>query len=222
MVGSSQKSRNCDQTTMKDAQLITCQSSNICTRGPDAWTTIHQQETMTQYPHAVADHGRRQHRTATDLRDLIRPTLPCHHLGSRVVNKCTVLDSQPTSSVPRRVRLAIERNIDEMCPKRNPLSRTQYENLDVKSVGTTRPWRGVALFEETCNLTDEEAQEATVSSVSQCESWNNHPWHPPNSLEKSLRILHDVVFSATRTRCPLHHDPDRFRGCTFRGTVFGA
>ena len=90
MVGSSQKSRNCDQTRMKDAQLITCQSSHICTRDPDAWTTIHQQETMTQYPHAVADHGRRQHRTATDLRDLIRPTLPCHHLGSRVVNKCTV------------------------------------------------------------------------------------------------------------------------------------
>ena len=33
---------------------------------------------------------------------------------------CVVLDSQPTKSVPRRVRVAIERNIDEMCPKRNP------------------------------------------------------------------------------------------------------
>ena len=30
---------------------------------------------------------------------------------------CMVLDSQPTKSVSRRVRLAIERNIDEMCPK---------------------------------------------------------------------------------------------------------
>ena len=30
---------------------------------------------------------------------------------------CMVLDSQPTKSVPRRVRLAIKRNIDEMCPK---------------------------------------------------------------------------------------------------------
>ena len=31
-----------------------------------------------------------------------------------------VLESQPTKSVPRRVRLAIERNIDEMCPNRTP------------------------------------------------------------------------------------------------------
>ena len=33
---------------------------------------------------------------------------------------CMVLESQPTKSVPRRVRLAIERNIEEMCPYRNP------------------------------------------------------------------------------------------------------
>ena len=46
---------------------------------------------MTQHPHAVADHGRRQHRTATDLRDRIRHIFPRHHLGSRVVNKCTML-----------------------------------------------------------------------------------------------------------------------------------
>ena len=46
---------------------------------------------MTQHPHAVADHGRRQHLTTTDLRDLIRPILPRPHLGSRVVNKRTVL-----------------------------------------------------------------------------------------------------------------------------------
>ena len=70
---------------------------------------------------------------------------------------CMVLDSQPTKSVSRRVRLAIERDIDEMCPKRNPQSRTQPENLDVRSVGTTRPLRGVALIDETCDLADEEA-----------------------------------------------------------------
>ena len=70
-----------------------------------------------------------------------------------------VLDSQPTKSVPRRVRLAFERNIDEMCPKRNPKLRMQDENLDV---GTTRPLRGVALFDETCDLTDEDAQEAAI------------------------------------------------------------
>ena len=33
---------------------------------------------------------------------------------------CMVLDSQPTKSVPRRVRLVIERNINELWPKRNP------------------------------------------------------------------------------------------------------
>ena len=37
---------------------------------------------------------------------------------------CMVLDSQPTKSVPRRVRLAIERSINEMCPK----TKSQVEN----------------------------------------------------------------------------------------------
>ena len=73
-----------------------------------------------------------------------------------------VLDSQPTKSVSRRVRLAIERNIDERCPKRNPKLRVQHENLDVRSVGTTRPLRGVALFDETCDLTDDDAHEAAT------------------------------------------------------------
>ena len=40
---------------------------------------------------------------------------------------CMVLDSQPTKSVARRVRLAIERNIDEICPNRNPKLRMQHE-----------------------------------------------------------------------------------------------
>ena len=83
--------------------------------------------------------------------------------------KCMVLHSQPTKSVPRRVRLAIERYIDEMCPNRKPQSRMQHENLDVRGVGTTRPLRRVALFDETCDLTDEEAQEATVRA---CRSAN--------------------------------------------------
>ena len=46
---------------------------------------------MTWHPHAVADHGRRQLRTATGPPDLIRPILTRHHLGSREGNKCTVL-----------------------------------------------------------------------------------------------------------------------------------
>ena len=83
---------------------------------------------------------------------------------------CMVLHSQPTKSVPRRVRMAIERNIDEMCPKRKPKLRMQHENLDVRSVGTTRPLRRVALFDETCDSTDEDAQEGTVRA---CRSVNS-------------------------------------------------
>ena len=80
-----------------------------------------------------------------------------------------VLDSQPTKSVPRRVRLAIERNTDEMCPNRNPKLRMQHENPDVRSVGTNRPLRGVALFDETCDLTDDDAQETAIRA---CRSAN--------------------------------------------------
>ena len=78
-----------------------CQSSLMCTRDPEAWTTIHQQETMTRHLHAVADHGRRQHRTATGLPDLIRPILPRDYLGSRVVNKRTVLFNTMTGMCGR-------------------------------------------------------------------------------------------------------------------------
>ena len=45
----------------------------------------------------------------------------------------------------------------------------QQENLDVRSVGTTRLLRGVALFDETSDLTDEDAQEAAVRA---CRSVN--------------------------------------------------
>ena len=46
-----------------------------------------------------------------------------------------VLEFKPTRSVPRRVRLAIERNIDEMCPNRDPQATVQHEKLGVRSVG---------------------------------------------------------------------------------------
>ena len=52
---------------------------------------------------------------------------------------CMVLDSQPTKPVLRWVRLAIKRNIDEICWNQNPQPRAQHMNLDVRSVGTTRP-----------------------------------------------------------------------------------
>ena len=78
----------------------------------------------------------------------------------------------------------------------------QHENLDVRSVGTTLLLRGVALFDETCDLADEEAQEATVRACRSCESWNNHPWHLPNSLEEPFRILHDEKKSGKTNEVP--------------------
>ena len=39
---------------------------------------------------------------------------------------CMVSDSQSTKSVHRRVRLAIERNVDEICSNQNPKSRVQH------------------------------------------------------------------------------------------------
>ena len=120
-----------------------------------------------------------------------------------------VFDSQPTKSVPRRVRLAIERNIDVMCRNRHLQSRMQHENLDVRSVGKTRPLREVALSDETCDLTDEDAQEATVRA---CHS-----------------VKHGIIIVGISRKAPKNHfkfcmtlctcDPDRLRGCTFRGTV---
>ena len=45
----------------------------------------------------------------------------------------------------------------------------QHEKLGMRSVGTTRLLPGVALFDETCDLTNEAAQEATVRA---CRSAN--------------------------------------------------
>ena len=133
---------------------------------------------------------------------------------------CVVLDSQPTKSVPRRVRLAIERNIDDICPNRNPQSRLQHENLDVRSVGTTRPLRGVALFDETCDLTDEDAQEATVRA---CRSVKRVIiLGIPSTVSRIHSKFCMTLCTWQHERCALlHHDYDRFRGCTFRGTLCG-
>ena len=62
---------------IKDSQQTTYQPSlTCCTRDPDARTTLHLQETMTPHPHAVADHGRSLHWSATEQQDLIQQILP--------------------------------------------------------------------------------------------------------------------------------------------------
>ena len=131
---------------------------------------------------------------------------------------CMVLESQTTNSVPRQLRLAIESHIDEICPNRNHQSRLQHENLDV---GTTRPLRGVALFDETCDLTDEDAQEATVRA---CRSVN-----PGIIIVCIPRTVSRSHLEFCMTLCTWQHERGalyililtEFRGCTFRGTVFG-
>ena len=82
--------------------------------------------------------------------------------------------------------------------------RAQRKNLNLRSVETTRPLRGIA-------LTDADTQEATVRA---CHSAN-----PgiiivciPRSFSEPPWVLHGAV--ATRARCPTHHDVDRLRGDT--------
>ena len=97
----------------------------------------------------------------------------------------------------------------------------QHENLDVRSVGTTRPVRGVALFDETCDSMDQDAQEAAVRACCSVKPGIIIVGIPRTASKSHFQFCM-TLYLATPTRCPLHHNPDRFRGCTFRGTVFGA
>ena len=92
------------------------------------------------------------------------------------------LDSEPTKAVPRRVRLAIERNIAAMKPELTIRPRTKRESMCMESVETARPLQRVALFDGMCALTGEERTGGYSPSVSQCEPWNNHRRSPTNSL----------------------------------------
>ena len=66
--------------------------TELCQNNDEGRATNNMSSLMrTRDPDAVADHGKKQHRTATGLPDLIRPIFPRPHLGSRVVHKCTVL-----------------------------------------------------------------------------------------------------------------------------------
>ena len=114
---------------------------------------------------------------------------------------CVVLDSQATKSVLCWLRLAIERNIDETCPNRNPQSRFQPENREVWSVGTTRPLRGVALFDESFDFT-EDAQEATNRA---CRSLN-----PGIIIVGIPRTASKSHFDFCMTLCTWQHDRGAF------------
>ena len=130
------------------------------------------------------------------------------------------LESQPTKSVPRRVRLAIERNIFAMSPDQNPQPRTQRDNLHLRSVETSRPLRGIALFDGKHDLTDADAQEATVRT---CRSAN-----PGIIILYVHRTASKSHLGFCMSLCTWQHE----RGAlyimiltdsdTFRGAVFGA
>ena len=111
--------------------------------------------------------------------------------SKRILFTWMVPEFQPTKSV---VRLVIERNIVAMSPDRTPQSRTQRENLYMRSGETTRPSRGVALFGDNCDLTDADAQEDTVLA---CRSANPRIIIVGvllDMLEEPPRILHDNVY----------------------------
>ena len=96
------------------------------------------------------------------------------------------LESQPTKSVPRRVVLAVERHIVAMSPDRTLQPRTRSENLYVRSVERTRPLRGIAPFDEKCDLTDADAQEATVRACRSAKLGIIHRLHPGQSRRATL------------------------------------
>ena len=133
-----------------------------------------------------------------------------------------VLESQPTKSVHRRARLAIERNIDEMCPNRNPQSRMQRGNLDVRSVGTTRPLREAALFDGTCEVTDEDALATTVRAYRKVDLGINIVGIPRTVSKSHLEFC--------KALCAWQHERGvlyiailfGLRGHIFRGTVCGS
>ena len=81
----------------------------------------------------------------------------------------TLVESQPTRSVPRQVCLASDRNIAAVSPNLTPQPRQQRRHQCVGRVEAARPLRGIALFDGKCDLTDTATQEATVHS---CHSSN--------------------------------------------------
>ena len=108
-----------------------------------------------------------------------------------------ILDSKSTKTIPYRVRLSIERNVDEICFNQNPNSRVQRNNRDVRCVGTTRPSRGVALIDETCDLTDEEAQEATIRAY--------HSVNPGIAIVGTTRTVTKSHFEFCMMLCTWQH-----------------
>ena len=79
-------------------------------------------------------------------------------------------------AVPRQVRLAIETKIPAMnSAEWTTRARTKRKRMWIKSMETTLPLPGAALYETGKSaLTDSDAQMATSWSVSQCEPENNH------------------------------------------------
>ena len=179
-VGSSQKSRNCARTTMKDAQQITCQSSLMCTRDPYARTTMSQQETMTQHPHAVADHGRKQHRTTTDPPDLIRPIFPptvTKRRGNTVM--CCERCEMCWNRWYRILQTMVERNPEMKLNNRTLLASTRKRPVEIESFRcpllSTRTWEhddtGHAVTESSLGMLDEQYHLRTQPGRVRCSTF---------------------------------------------------
>ena len=105
-----------------------------------------------------------------------------YEIGQRPENQITTIGLASRQTVESGEQVA------ELFKKRSWVV-FRLHGVRIPSVGTTRPLREVALFDEKCDLTDEDAQEASCSSsVSQCEYWNNHRWHSERHFEFCMTL----------------------------------
>ena len=112
--------------------------------------------------------------------------------------------------------------LDVQCKIRAPSLlgelRHNAKTLNLRNVETTQPLRGNALFDERCDLTDADTQEATVRA---CRSSNPGiiivciPWTSSKSHLGFCTAL------CTWQQERVHHDLHRLRGDTSRGAVLG-
>ena len=125
-----------------------------------------------------------------------------------------------TKSVPRRVRLAIERNIFAMSLDQTFQSGIQRENMYLRTVETTRPLPRRGLVRRELRLERYRCTGRYSLGMWQGKSWkviiciSRTSWKPSG-------IRNDTVYLVTWAWRLVHHHTDRFRGDTFRGAVRG-
>ena len=124
-----------------------------------------------------------------------------------------------TKSVPRRVRLAIERNIVVMSLDQTFQSGIQRENMYLRTVETTRPLPRRGLVRRELRLERYRSTGRYSLGMWQGKSWKVIICISRTTSKEPSGILNDTVYLVTWAWCLVHHHTDRFRGDTFRGAV---